>query len=82
MPEVITKEEFDIWRGNPGTQKMFKYFNERAEYIKAAWVDGQFTGEKVIEAMVEARAMTDLINLVYGDILKFYNIEEKENDAK
>ena len=82
MHDTITKEEFQIWRGNPLTQKMLKYFKDRGNFIAAAWIDGQFTGEKVIEAMVEARAMHDLTNLEHQDILKFYNIEETEENAK
>jgi len=38
MLDVITKEEFQIWRGTPLTQKMFKYCSDRAEFIKTAWV--------------------------------------------
>jgi len=78
MLDVITKEEFQIWRGTPLTQKMFKYFSDRAEFIKTAWVNGEFPSDQVGEAMVEARAMIDLTTLEYSDILKFYNIEEIE----
>jgi hypothetical protein len=78
---IIDSDEFKAWKNNRNSKKMFQFFKERAEGITSAWINGEFQDERsMIEGMAEARAMLDLINLEYEDVLSFYNIEPKEDE--
>lgn len=70
---MIDKEDFDAWRDNPITERVFATLDELAERAKQRWVEVSWGGgsaDPLLLADLRARAevIRDLRNISYEDI--------------
>lgn len=80
----ITKDDFQIWKHHPVSKLYLKYLEDYAALLGREFLDRWLAGHITTDTEKELRGriltLTDLVELQFDSIKKFYQTEE-ENEG-
>lgn len=81
---TIDKDDFELWRGHPVTEAVFRAFDILAERAKEKWLDISWRGgstDPLMLADLRARAevIQDFRELTLEDLEEWLNEQSKRN---